>query len=123
MGYVVIVQDSTGYVLKSFLGFIYARFSLSIVEAFAIREALSWLKSLTFDNIIVESDCLLVISALSRPSYDFSKSSVLLYGCLPMKPVLMSDSSVCQQGNSFISSSYFVTCKPHGMGWLSRHFF
>ncbi|MBA0771305.1 hypothetical protein Gotri_019789, partial [Gossypium trilobum] len=84
-GYAVKVRGSTGYVLKSFLGFIYARFSLSIVEAFAIGEALSWLKSLTFDNIIVESDCLLVISALSRPSYDFSKSSVLLCGCLPMK--------------------------------------
>ncbi|MBA0808594.1 hypothetical protein Gohar_024322, partial [Gossypium harknessii] len=45
----------------------------SIVEAFTIKEVLSWLKSLAFDNVIVESDYVIVILALSHPSSDFSE--------------------------------------------------
>lgn len=84
-GYEVVVWNSTGCVLRSFLGFIYVCFSPSITEAFAIREAFSWLKSLAFDNIIVDSNFLLVISVLSRPSPNFSELSVLLRDCLWMK--------------------------------------
>lgn len=84
-GYAVIILDSMGCVLKSFSSFIYACFSPSIAKAFAIREVLSWLKSFAFDNIIVEMDCLLVISALSHPSFDFSKLGVLLRDYLLMK--------------------------------------
>ncbi|MBA0595965.1 hypothetical protein Gorai_012814, partial [Gossypium raimondii] len=47
--------------------------SPSIVEAFTIKEVLSWLKSLAFDNDIVESDSVIVILALSHPSSDFSE--------------------------------------------------
>lgn len=53
MGYAFVVQDSMGCVLKSFSGFIYACFSSSAAEGFAIRESLSWLKYLAFANVIV----------------------------------------------------------------------
>ncbi|KAG8493676.1 hypothetical protein CXB51_011766 [Gossypium anomalum] len=59
--------------------------SLSIVEDFTINEVLSWLKSLAFDNVVVESDYLIVILALSHSSSDFSELGVLLYNCLLMK--------------------------------------
>ncbi|MFQ6623105.1 hypothetical protein Gotur_002890 [Gossypium turneri] len=46
-----------------------------LVEAFAIREALSWLEALRMDGVMVESDYLQVISALKQVDkdvYDFA---------------------------------------------------
>ncbi|KAB2083465.1 hypothetical protein ES319_A05G268900v1, partial [Gossypium barbadense] len=72
--------------------------SPSIVKAFTIKEVLSWLKSLAFDNVIVESDYLIVILALSHPSFDFSELGVLLHNCLLMK-------------NQFQHLSFCWTCR------------
>ncbi|MBA0632272.1 hypothetical protein Godav_001048, partial [Gossypium davidsonii] len=57
-------------VLKCLLGFEYARFCPCIAEAYAIREALSWLKALSLDNVLIKSNCLLFVSALSYPLSD-----------------------------------------------------
>ncbi|MBA0809239.1 hypothetical protein Gohar_024909 [Gossypium harknessii] len=47
-------------------GFIYAHFSPSIAEAFSIRETLSWLKYLAFDNLC---DCLLMKNEFQHLSF------------------------------------------------------
>ncbi|MBA0680547.1 hypothetical protein Goari_012239, partial [Gossypium aridum] len=44
---------------------------LSLAEAIAIRESLFWLKALCMDNVVVESDYLMVIEMLTiSPNID-----------------------------------------------------
>ncbi|MBA0575308.1 hypothetical protein Golob_024158, partial [Gossypium lobatum] len=87
-------------VLKCLLGFEYARFCPCIAEAYAIREALSWLKTLSLDNVLIKSNRLLLfVSALSYPLSD-----------------------AYQLGNPFISANGLVICRPHGMRYSSHDF-
>ncbi|MBA0616913.1 hypothetical protein Godav_026399, partial [Gossypium davidsonii] len=54
---VAIIRDSHGREIKCFSGFEKAfLYSPCLVEVFAIREVLSWLKSLRLDDVIIESD-------------------------------------------------------------------
>ncbi|KAG8479558.1 hypothetical protein CXB51_029369 [Gossypium anomalum] len=66
-------------------GFEYARFSPCIDAAYAIREALSWLKALLFDNVVIGSNCLAVMTAWTPPIIDASEIGVLLHDCLVLK--------------------------------------
>lgn len=54
-------------------GFERASYGPCLAEAFAIREALLWLKSLQMDNEIVELDCQMLVKALSRQTTDVSE--------------------------------------------------
>ncbi|TYH19859.1 hypothetical protein ES288_A05G385400v1 [Gossypium darwinii] len=54
------------------------RYSPFLGEAVVIRESLFWLKILRLDNVILESDCLLVIYALIHLSPDVSKIGILV---------------------------------------------
>uniref|UniRef100_A0A803NVY9 Reverse transcriptase zinc-binding domain-containing protein n=1 Tax=Cannabis sativa TaxID=3483 RepID=A0A803NVY9_CANSA len=52
-----------------------------IVEAIGIKEALSWSKANGWTSVIVESDCLKVISDLQKPKYMVSPYGHILYDC------------------------------------------
>ncbi|KAK5782912.1 hypothetical protein PVK06_037417 [Gossypium arboreum] len=59
---VAIIRDSRGREIKCFSGFEKAfLYSPCLVEVFAIREVLSWLKSLRLDGVIIESDCQVLV--------------------------------------------------------------
>ncbi|KAA3475734.1 reverse transcriptase [Gossypium australe] len=59
---VAIIRDSHGLEIKCFSGFEKAfLYSPCSVEVFAIREVLSWLKSLRLDDVIIESDCQVLV--------------------------------------------------------------
>ncbi|XP_016745634.2 receptor-like protein EIX2 [Gossypium hirsutum] len=62
-------------------GFEYARFSPCIDAAYAIREALSWLKALLFDNVVIGSNCLAVMTAWTPPIIDASEIVVSHGNC------------------------------------------
>ncbi|PPD91641.1 hypothetical protein GOBAR_DD11396 [Gossypium barbadense] len=61
-----VVRDSNGVFVKGLTGHHRANLEPKLVEAFAIREALSWLEALRMDGVMVESDYLQVISALKQ---------------------------------------------------------
>ncbi|MBA0820928.1 hypothetical protein Goarm_017817, partial [Gossypium armourianum] len=64
-------MDSNGMVVKCFTGFVHSLMDPCIAETFAIREALSWLR-LHVDQVLLESDSLVTISALNHPRVDVS---------------------------------------------------
>ncbi|MBA0759795.1 hypothetical protein Gotri_022628 [Gossypium trilobum] len=60
-------------------------FGSRLVKAFAICEALSWLKSIHMENVILESDCLMVVNALLRLSIDVLEVGMLVHDYLMLK--------------------------------------
>ncbi|MBA0823499.1 hypothetical protein Goarm_020227 [Gossypium armourianum] len=60
-------------------------FGPRLVKAFAIFEALSWLKSIHMENVILESDCLMVVNALLRLSIDVLEVGMLVHDYLMLK--------------------------------------
>ncbi|MBA0753557.1 hypothetical protein Gogos_021312, partial [Gossypium gossypioides] len=63
-----------------FTGFVHSLMDPCMAEAFAIREALSWL-CLHVDQVLLESDSLVTISALNHPRVDVSNFGLLIYDC------------------------------------------
>ncbi|MBA0823853.1 hypothetical protein Goarm_020553, partial [Gossypium armourianum] len=55
--FATIIRDSQGHVIEYLSDFKKVPFNVCSVEVFAIREALSWLKSLGLDNVMIESNC------------------------------------------------------------------
>lgn len=66
----VVIRDNRGHLVKGLAGFERASFSPRTVEAFVVREALLWLKSWHLDHVIIMSDCMSVVHALTRPIVD-----------------------------------------------------
>ncbi|MBA0820475.1 hypothetical protein Gohar_028354 [Gossypium harknessii] len=82
LGIGVIICDIRGHLIKGLTGFERASCSPKIVEAFAIKEALSWLKFWHLDHVVVESDYMSIVHALNRSVVNDSKSSCLISDCL-----------------------------------------
>lgn len=80
-GFGCIVRNSCGVVVDASFGNIVGSFSPTLAEALSIREALSWLLSLHFSNIVIESDALVVIQALNNPVPDSSSLGVIVEDC------------------------------------------
>ncbi|MBA0790588.1 hypothetical protein Gohar_015226, partial [Gossypium harknessii] len=64
VGFAAVILDSYGHVLRSSTGRMEGLIEPLLAEAIAIRESLSWLKSLHLDRVVIESDCLMVVEAL-----------------------------------------------------------
>ncbi|MBA0642181.1 hypothetical protein Goklo_026619 [Gossypium klotzschianum] len=76
-----------GTMFSSFFGSRFEKglFGPRLVKAFAICEALSWLKSIHMENVILESDCLMVVNALLRLSIDVLEVGMLVHDYLMLK--------------------------------------
>ncbi|MBA0739721.1 hypothetical protein Gogos_012959, partial [Gossypium gossypioides] len=72
-GFRAIIRNDCGRFVKCLTGFERALFSPWLEEAFATCEALSWLKSLHMDCVVLESDCMVTMTALVDASIDDSK--------------------------------------------------
>ncbi|MBA0827583.1 hypothetical protein Goarm_012355, partial [Gossypium armourianum] len=55
-----------------------------MAKLLAIREVLSWL-NMSFDKVIIESDCMAVINALVSSSLDLSEFGILLHDCFLLR--------------------------------------
>ncbi|KAH1113729.1 hypothetical protein J1N35_007107 [Gossypium stocksii] len=77
----VVIRDNRGHLVKGLMGFERASFSPRIIEAFAVREALLWLKSWHLDHVIIMLDCMSVVHALTRPIVDDSEFGCLIFDC------------------------------------------
>lgn len=56
-------------------------FSPSLAESLSIRQALSWLLSLDFSNIVIKSDALVVVEALTDPFLNSSSLGLIVEDC------------------------------------------
>ncbi|MBA0793995.1 hypothetical protein Gohar_018364, partial [Gossypium harknessii] len=63
----VVIHNNHGHLVKGLTGFERASFSPRIIESFAIREALSRLKSWHLGHVIIMLDCMSVVHVLTRP--------------------------------------------------------
>ncbi|XP_019191707.1 PREDICTED: uncharacterized protein LOC109186235 [Ipomoea nil] len=52
-----------------------------MAEAIAAKEALTWIKSLHYDNIILESDCLNFCNAFNSRNFDYSYVGLIVKQC------------------------------------------
>ncbi|XP_073121019.1 uncharacterized protein [Henckelia pumila] len=92
-GYGCVLRNTYGVVIAATHGRLQGHLNAMLAEALSIREALSWLKSLGFSHIIVESDALLVIEALNNSSEsDSSILGLIVDDC----KILAGDFSSCQ---------------------------
>ncbi|KAK5818485.1 hypothetical protein PVK06_023423 [Gossypium arboreum] len=96
VGFAAVIQDSYGHVLRSFTGRMEGLIEPLLAEAIAIRESLSWLKSLHLDRVVIESDCLMIVEALPV-SYNIN-NWYILHDCLWLR-------------SSFASLFFCWTCR------------
>lgn len=73
-----VLQNHDGNFVQGVSGSFPSIYEPRMVELLAIREALSWLKDLGFDNVVLESDCNDVIMALNSTSLNLSEFRLLL---------------------------------------------
>ncbi|MBA0734163.1 hypothetical protein Gogos_018106 [Gossypium gossypioides] len=85
VGFAAIIRDCHGRVVKGLFRFEKGLFGPCLVEAFAICEALSWLKSIHMENVILESDYLMVVNALLPLSIDVLEVGMLVHDYLMLK--------------------------------------
>lgn len=64
--------------LDAVIGTIRGSFYPSLAEALSIREALSWMHSLAYSDIVIESNALVVIEALNNPISDNSSLGLIV---------------------------------------------
>ncbi|XP_073137691.1 uncharacterized protein [Henckelia pumila] len=76
-----IIRDSVGEAVAAVHGCFPGVFDPRTAEALSIREALSWLKDLSYSNIMVESDALTLIEALKKRSPDDSYVGLIIEDC------------------------------------------
>ncbi|XP_016676167.1 uncharacterized protein [Gossypium hirsutum] len=76
-----VLRDARGSFIKAFSGSCPALLYPRLAEAFTVREALSWLKSEDYLQVILEGDCMQIFSALCTASPNFSEFGVLLEDC------------------------------------------
>ncbi|KAK8276867.1 hypothetical protein V6Z11_D10G228500 [Gossypium hirsutum] len=76
-----VLRDAQGSFVKAFLVSCPALLYPRLAEEFTVREALSWLKSEGYLQVILEGDCLEIFSALCTASPNFSEFGVLLEDC------------------------------------------
>lgn len=80
-GFGCIVRNSLGVVVDAVFGNLAGSFSPSLAEALTVREALSWLLSLDFSDIVIESDALVVVEALNNLVSDSSSLGLVVEDC------------------------------------------
>jgi ribonuclease HI len=80
-GYGCVVRNDSGTFVSCMHGPLQGASSPYMAEALSVREALSWLKNNQVTNVIVESDCLNVISALNKSKSDSSHLGLVLNDC------------------------------------------
>lgn len=66
MGFGFVIRDSAGSLIVARCLPWFRLFKPGEAEAVGVREALKWLKSLNFDNLQLESDCLQVINRIAH---------------------------------------------------------
>ncbi|KAM7472433.1 hypothetical protein LguiA_010616 [Lonicera macranthoides] len=62
-------------------GSISGKFSPLLAEALSIREALSWLKGIYLEKVIIESDSLNIVQRLKSQDEDFSRVGLIINDC------------------------------------------
>uniref|UniRef100_A0A803PAM3 RNase H type-1 domain-containing protein n=1 Tax=Cannabis sativa TaxID=3483 RepID=A0A803PAM3_CANSA len=63
-GYGILVQDHHGGDLEAFAMFLASFVQLEAAKIIGIKESLSWMKGKTWSNVVVETNCFVVIQAL-----------------------------------------------------------
>ena len=80
-GLACVIRDSRGVFIQARLKSICGKFSLKLAEALAIREALSWLKRLQIDNVLVETDALVLVQDICANHHEATHVGLVTNDC------------------------------------------
>ena len=81
VGFGCIIRNANGDMIGAKNGTLSAPLDPLLAEALSCREALSWIKDLGLRDVCVESDALLLITALRGTSDDFSYFGLIVQDC------------------------------------------
>lgn len=70
VGFGLILRDNRSNFLAAKGGLLNCIFDPGIAETYACREAIKWVLSKDYSNVIIESDCLEVVKAIQRKGGD-----------------------------------------------------
>ncbi|XP_012085858.1 uncharacterized protein LOC105644961 [Jatropha curcas] len=76
--YGAVIRDHRGSFIKAVSGYSSGLCSPRVAETIAMREVLSWLRSLHLGLTIIETDCLQLVNAVQGGSLDYSDWSLVL---------------------------------------------
>ncbi|XP_062093342.1 uncharacterized protein LOC133799338 [Humulus lupulus] len=80
-GFGCVARDSNGLFLEALCGRRRGKVSAVLGEALSIKEALSWIQRKDWANVIVESDCLVVVHAIQHQVQMFSPLGLIISDC------------------------------------------
>ena len=80
----IIIHDSNGKFVVAKNGVLHYSMNPALAEALSCREALSWLKELDIDNVLVETECLGLHLAITNSSFDATSHGVIIQDCLDL---------------------------------------
>uniref|UniRef100_A0A803QAV1 RNase H type-1 domain-containing protein n=1 Tax=Cannabis sativa TaxID=3483 RepID=A0A803QAV1_CANSA len=60
----IVARDEHGYMLEGVSRLCHGNIRPELAEAIGVREALSWIKDKQWPNVILETDCLVVVQAI-----------------------------------------------------------
>lgn len=81
VGFGLVLRNEAGGFIAAKAGSFPGLVDPFIAEALSCREALSWIKERDMQNVIIETDCLLVFLALSREVSDCSYGGLIIKEC------------------------------------------
>ncbi|KAM6577068.1 hypothetical protein CsatB_028905 [Cannabis sativa] len=71
-GYGIVARDEHGYMLEGVSRLCHGNIRPELAEAIGVREALSWIKDKQWLNVILETNCLVVVQAIRSPIHRIS---------------------------------------------------
>ncbi|XVF84217.1 hypothetical protein PTKIN_Ptkin17bG0008000 [Pterospermum kingtungense] len=85
LGLAVFVRDHKGTFLAARSVALHSSVPVSaIAEAMSFHEALSWIKALHFESVILESNALVVVNAVNKVAADASWAGLLVDDCISL---------------------------------------
>uniref|UniRef100_A0A803NIV3 RNase H type-1 domain-containing protein n=1 Tax=Cannabis sativa TaxID=3483 RepID=A0A803NIV3_CANSA len=114
-----VARDSDGQLIEAFTALKCGVVQPAAVEAFGIKEALSWIKSKGWSNVIVETDSIVSVQALSSSLFMLSIFGLLISDCKSLLNCLV---NVCV---SFVprSANRTTHCLARGSCYWSDRIF
>uniref|UniRef100_A0A803PCZ5 Reverse transcriptase domain-containing protein n=1 Tax=Cannabis sativa TaxID=3483 RepID=A0A803PCZ5_CANSA len=77
-GFGIVARDSSGHLIEAKTGYYEGNLDASTVEALSIKEALSWIKSMNWQNVEIESDNMISVQGIRGNQSISSLFSLLL---------------------------------------------
>ena len=84
VGFGIIIHNNNGKFMAMKNSMLHFSMTPALAEALSCREALSWLKELDINNVLVETDYLGLHLAITNSSFDATSHGIIIQDCLDL---------------------------------------